>query len=86
MVSCEALFRCRISELDAHSRSRRFAMSYKKMPCLMSYAGLQAEFSFLALHRRRPLVSNSSLERTFRANVVPAGKPILAKRRSTQSR
>ena len=52
----------------------------------MSYAGLQAEFSFLALHRRRPLVSNSSLERTFRANVVPAGKSILAERRSTQSR
>ncbi len=52
----------------------------------MSYAGLQAEFSFLALHRRRPLVSNSSLERTFRANVVPTDKSILAERRSTQSR
>lgn len=36
----------------------------------MSYAGLQAEFSFLALHRRRPLVSNGSLDRTFRANVM----------------
>jgi hypothetical protein len=52
----------------------------------MSYSGLQAEFSFLALHRRRSLLSNISLERTFRASAVPADKSILAERRSTQSR
>lgn len=50
--------------------SRRFAMSYKKRLCAMSYAGPQAEFSFMALYRRRPLVLNGSWDQTFHANVM----------------
>lgn len=52
----------------------------------MSHDGLLAEFPILTLDGRRPLVSNRSLERTFRVHEVPIDKFIFAERRSTQSR
>lgn len=64
---CEALFRCRISELDAHSESKRFG--YFK-GCLMEpLSGFSATFLLLLRQWRRPFTSNPSFERTFRATL-----------------
>lgn len=52
----------------------------------MGHDGLLAESPILTQDGRRPIVSNRSLERTFRAHKVPVDKFIFAERRSTQSR
>jgi hypothetical protein len=85
MLVCEALFRRRISELDAHRESKRFAVNSGGRS-LMGFSGLLAISSLVPLDRRRPLSSNPSFERTFRITTVPIPAVRAAERRSTRIR